>query len=169
MNLVERFLNYTTFDTQSAEDSQTVPSTQKQLLFAEYLKKELEEFLPRVREIPFDSDRKMMTTFHRGMQGKTVSFTKGAPDEIWKRCAYIRTKSGEERITDMHRRELENAVRGMSTEALRVMAVAMYKGTDGPVEEDLTFLGLVGMRDPVRPEAVEAVEKFREFFRHNFN
>ncbi len=125
-------------------------------------KKEQEEFLPRVQEIPFDPDRKMMTTFHRGMQGKTFSFTKGAPDVVLEHCAYIRTRSGEERITDLHRKAIEDAIRDMSSEALRTIAVAMYKGTEEPVEEELTFLGLVGMRDPVRPEAVSSVKKFKE-------
>ena len=127
-----------------------------------FLKEEQEEYLPRLQEIPFDSDRKMMTTFHEGMRGKTVSFTKGAPDVVLKRCTYIRTRNGEERITALHQREIERAIRSMSAETLRTLAVAMAKGTDGPTEEDLTFLGLVGMHDPVRPEAVKAVENFRQ-------
>ena len=127
-----------------------------------FLKTELEEYLPRKAEIPFDSDRKMMTTYHEGMQGKTVSFTKGAPDVVLKRCTYIRTRNGEERLTELHRRAVEQAVCHMSAEALRTLAVAMVKGAEGPTEEDMTFLGLVGMHDPVRPEAIQAIEIFRQ-------
>ena len=119
-----------------------------------------ELFMPRVEELSFDSDRKMMTTFHRSMQGRTVSYTKGAPDMVLKRCAYIRTELGEERVTPVHKRMIESAMERMASEALRTLAVAMYRGAGRPMEEQLVFLGLVGMRDPLRPEAAEAVETF---------
>ncbi len=121
----------------------------------------LEQRMPRAGELPFDSERKMMTTLHEDMRGKRVSYTKGAPDVVLKRCTYIRTEGGEERLTPARRREVEGILEKLSAEALRTLAVAMYRGTGEPREEQLTFLGMVGMRDPVRPEAVEAVETFR--------
>jgi Ca2+-transporting ATPase len=126
-----------------------------------YSQAELGQRMPRVEEIPFDSDRKMMTTFHSNLQGKAVSYTKGAPDVVLPRCAYIRTNNGEERMSPERKREVEQALEKMSAGALRTLAIAMYRGARGAVEEQLTFLGLVGMQDPVRPEAVEAVETFR--------
>lgn len=122
---------------------------------------EQELFMPRVQEIAFDSERRMMTTLHRSMQGKTVSYTKGAPDTVLRQCTYIRTGLGEERITPAHRRMIEEALKRMSADALRILAVAMYRGAERPMEERLVFLGMVGMRDPVRPEAAEAVDTFR--------
>lgn len=122
---------------------------------------EQELFMPRVKELSFDSDRKMMTTLHQSIQGRMVSFTKGAPDVVLKRCTYIRTAGGEERMTPAHRRAVEEAMDRMAAAALRTLAVAMYQGAREPVEEQLVFLGLVGMRDPLRPEAAEAVETFR--------
>ncbi|MCM1101880.1 MAG: cation-translocating P-type ATPase [Clostridium sp.] len=124
-------------------------------------KTELELRMPRIGEIAFDSDRKMMTTLHRNIQGRTVSYTKGAPDVVLGRCTRIWTGRGEAPLTPAYRRGVEQAVETMSGEALRVLAVAMCRGAKEPAEERLTFLGLVGMRDPVRPEAVEAVETFR--------
>lgn len=125
-----------------------------------YDRAEQEMFMPRVQELSFDSDRKMMTTLHRNIQGRTVSYTKGAPDIVLKRCTYIRTKQGEERMTPAHKRAVESAMEHMASEALRTLAVAMYSGAKEPVEEQLVFLGMVGMRDPLRPEAFEAVETF---------
>lgn len=132
----------------------------------------LESEMPRIGEIPFDSDRKMMTTLHRDKRGRTVSYTKGAPDVVLERCAYIRTERGEEKLTPAHRRAVEQALEELSAGALRNLAVAMRRGADFPVrdgfpcgepaEEQLTFLGLAAMRDPVRPEAAEAVETFRQ-------
>jgi Ca2+-transporting ATPase len=126
-----------------------------------YSRGELEQRMPREAELPFDSDRKMMTTFHSNPQGKSVSYTKGAPDIVLPRCTYIRTENGEERMSPARRMEIETAMEEMSGCALRSLAIAMYRGAAGPMEEQLTFLGLVGMQDPVRPEAVEAVETFR--------
>ncbi len=126
-----------------------------------YEKADLERYAPRIGELSFDSDRKMMTTLHRGPQGKSVSYTKGAPDVVLGRCTYIRTGTGEVRITSAHRKAVEQAIEEMAAGALRTLAVAMYRGGAEPVEEQLIFLGLVGMRDPVRSEAVDAVKTFR--------
>lgn len=126
-----------------------------------YVKSGLEQHMIRMGEIPFDSDRKMMTTLYEDLRGKSVSYTKGAPDIVMQRCTYIRTESGEERMTPEHKRAIRRAQEDMASEALRTLAVAMYRGTREPVEEQLLFLGLIGMRDPVRPDAVEAVRIFK--------
>lgn len=140
-------------------------------------KQSLEQELPRCGEMPFDSERKMMTTFHRKGGGTRtqkilsvgsiggsdrVSFTKGAPDEVLKRCTHIKLAGGVTRLTDTHRRQLKEAVKSMTSRALRTLAVAMRTGSNGPVEEQLVLLGIVGMKDPARPEAAEAVLTFRE-------
>ncbi len=193
------------------------------------VKETLEERMPRMGELSFDSDRKMMTTMHRqdsareaslasgrsgrgaalGMGGRgelraaefsmdsmatgmgrygtsrrgsytngvgsvgggaagangasrMVSYTKGAPDEVLKRCTRIFTQSGIIRLTEQYRRRIKEAVEEMSGEALRTLAVAMRTQITEAKEEDLIFLGMVGMRDPARPEAARAVADFKE-------
>ncbi len=121
---------------------------------------ELEREWPRRDEIPFQSERKMMTTYHRGAGG-TVSFTKGAPDRVLKLCTSVWQNGGEEPLTAAKRRQIEEAIGQLSSGALRTLAVACKKGGAGPAERDLLFLGIAGMKDPVRPEAAEAVETFR--------
>lgn len=119
-------------------------------------KKELEKSCPRLAELPFDSDRKLMTTVHR-MDGKTIVIVKGAFDMMAPRCTAGNLEKARQ-ITEE-----------MSRDALRVLAVA-YKEVEAlpenPVsqelENDLTFLGLVGMIDPPRPEAKAAVATCRK-------
>lgn len=125
-------------------------------------KEELERTMPRCGELSFDSDRKMMTTCHRDVKGQFVSFTKGAPDEVLKKCTHIQLGATQVRLTDHKKRQILQAVREMSSMALRTLAIAGRKNTREPVEEQLTFLGMVGMKDPARPEAAEAVATFRE-------
>lgn len=120
------------------------------------MKREAEERLPRTDERSFDSDRKMMTTLHGNL-----SYTKGAPDEVLKRCTHIFTGNGTVRLSEENRRQIQKAMAAMSGEALRTLAVAMRSGINRPEESDLTFLGLVGMRDPARPEAARAVTDFK--------
>lgn len=126
---------------------------------------ETERSFPRVDELSFDSDRKMMTTLHRSAgsasQGRTVAYTKGAPDEVLKRCTHILAGSGAVRLSGEWERQVREAASHMSGEALRTLAVAMRTDTDRPEEAGLTFLGLVGMRDPARPEAARAVADFK--------
>ncbi len=123
-------------------------------------KEALEGQMPRVDERSFDSDRKMMTTVHR-KNTENVSYTKGAPDEVLKRCTMIYMEGGPVRLTQYHRRQLERGLQEMSGEALRTLAVAMRTGSGRAEEENLTFLGMVGMRDPARPEAARAVADFK--------
>ncbi len=138
-------------------------------------KEELERQMPRIGELAFDSDRKMMTTLHRIAHSpggelcaagyepyRNISFTKGAPDEVWKRCTEIWTSRGIVRIGEHHIRQLKAAVREMSEDALRTLAVAMRRNAKEAREEGLVLLGLVGMRDPARPEAAGAVADFKE-------
>lgn len=111
---------------------------------------------PRLAELPFDSDRKLMTTFHR-LNGKIVSITKGAFDSVCPRCVNGNTAVASEQNDRM------------SGEALRVITVAYREWEALPdtldsetVESSLTLLGLVGMIDPPRPEAKEAVKICRQ-------
>ncbi len=198
-------------------------------------KEALEQEMPRMGELSFDSDRKMMTTLHRrehvrpvsliserrgrgaalsmgsfgtsrnyggsgsgayglsisekkpgklsgggelraaefseaaaaGTSGRSgsgqmVSYTKGAPDEVLKQCTQIFTRGGVIRLTEPYRRKLKEAVEEMSGDALRTLAIAMKTGCTEAKEENLIFLGMVGMRDPARPEAARAVSDFKE-------
>lgn len=129
-------------------------------------KKTLEKQYPRYAELPFDSERKMMTTCHRirrNVMLKTgreecLAYTKGAPDVVLQHCTHILWEGKKIPMTAAHRKRVEDTVELMSSLALRTLAVA--KGSRES-EEGLTFLGMVGMRDPARPEAAEAVDIFR--------
>lgn len=116
----------------------------------------LETRLPRIDEIPFDSDRKMMTTLHR-MGSSSVSYTKGSPDEILKRCTHIRLDGKVVPFTPAHKQNIRNAIKEMSSRALRVLALAMRTGDRKVTEKELIFVGLAGMKDPIRPGVAEAV------------
>lgn len=117
----------------------------------------LETRLPRIDEIPFDSDRKMMTTLHR-MGSSSISYTKGSPDEILKRCTHIRLDGKVVPFTPSHKQKIRNAIKEMSSRALRVLALAMRTGDRKATEKELIFIGLAGMKDPIRPGVAEAVE-----------
>lgn len=128
-----------------------------------FSKNELKIKNPRIGEAPFDSGRKMMSTVHKTAEG-IVQFTKGAPDEILKRCtSYI--KNGEVRpLDDGARHEILAANKEMAGKALRVLCAASRKYEAIPsdfepttLENDLTFLGLTGMIDPIRPEVKDAI------------
>lgn len=115
---------------------------------------------PRIAELSFDSDRKMMTTLMR--EGKSlVSFTKGAPDRVLKCCRFIMKDGKIHPLTDRDRSRIEEAVRELSGRALRVLAGAMAEDVSKPSEKNLIFLGLAGMMDPPRPEAAAAVNAFK--------
>lgn len=141
----------------------------------------LHEILPRIAEAPFDSTRKRMTTLHRVGQvegdpdwwhtvvqdGSWVSFTKGAPDLIVARASQMLTPDGIVPMDDAAREAVLRANEGMAEDALRVLAVGMRIYDTEPTkrpdelqrlaEEDMIFLGLVGMIDPPRPEARDAI------------
>ncbi|HCE34342.1 MAG TPA: ATPase, partial [Clostridiales bacterium] len=124
--------------------------------------------LERVGELPFDSMRKMMTTVHKDENGNLLQFTKGAPDEILKRCSSYLAEDGVKPLTDEKRAEILAANKAMADKALRVLAAAEKSLTSLPsvweseaVETDLCFVGLVGMIDPVRPEVKPAIDECR--------
>ncbi len=121
----------------------------------------LERELPRIGELPFDSDRKMMSTFHR-RGGRGLTYTKGAPDEILGRCSRVLWHGAAVPMTPGRLAQIRGGAAKMSSDALRVLALAMGEGGDGPREKDLIFVGMAGMRDPARPEAAGAVARFRE-------
>ena len=131
-------------------------------------KAELVETEPRIDEAPFDSKRKMMSTVHRSESG-VVQYTKGAPDEVLKKCTSILRGGRILPLTDEIRAEVLAANKDMADRALRVLCAAMRRydappESDSPaaLEKELTFVGLVGMIDPVRPEVVGAIQECRE-------
>lgn len=123
-------------------------------------KGKLEGKTPRIRERAFDSERKMMSTCHKGAGG-LVTYTKGAPDVILKRCSSILVKGKMVTLGENQKRQILRALEELSSQALRTLAVAMHREDKAMLERNMTFLGMVGMEDLIRPEAGEAVESFR--------
>ena len=122
----------------------------------------------RVGEVPFDSGRKMMSTVHKTSDGVIVQFTKGAPDELLKRCTKALVNGEVLELTDAIRADILSANKAMADKALRVLAAAKKdldkepdEYTSEAVENDLCFVGLVGMIDPVRPEVKPAIDECR--------
>ncbi len=123
------------------------------------------EAYPRVGEAPFDSGRKMMSVVVRTPEGSFEQYTKGAPDVIVGLCTQVMNPDGSvERLTDERRAQIEAANKAMADQALRVLASAVRTYDEMPagfdaadLEHDLTFVGLSGMIDPVRPEVTQAI------------
>jgi Ca2+-transporting ATPase len=126
-------------------------------------KESLEKQYKRVAAIPFDSDRKLMTTIHSvtGRSCGKVSYTKGAPDEIIMRCSHIKIDGKTRPMTENYKKEIKNALAEMSQGALRILAAAMKTDRSTAEENNLIFLGLTGMKDPVRAGVCEAVNTFK--------
>jgi len=119
---------------------------------------ELREENPFVSEIPFDSSRKMMSVLRKD-GGKIVSFVKGAPESVLAKSSKILKDGRESALSERDKKTLLEENKRMASQALRVLAFAFKKNaTEKNAEQDLVFLGLVGMMDPPRPEAKEAVE-----------
>lgn len=114
-----------------------------------------------VHEIPFNSERKTMSVAMRDARGQLILYTKGAPEAVLARCSGELCPGGVERLTDSRRREIMEVNFAMASRALRVLALAYRDLPDGQEfeERDLIFAGLVGMIDPPRAEAREAVQK----------
>ena len=120
---------------------------------------------PRIEEIPFDSDRKLMTTVNE-MNGKYIVFTKGGVDELLNNCNSYLLNGEVKQDLNEYIKTIKQENEKMAKEALRVLACA-YKEIDhkptkddiNSLEKDLTFVGMVGMIDPPREEAKKAVEK----------
>jgi len=130
-------------------------------------KQDLEAATPRVDEAPFDSGRKMMSTVH-DLGGSFVQYTKGGPDVVLARCAYYYDNGEIKPMTDEKRAEIMAANKAMADKALRVLAAAKRDWSEKPqdntpefLEQDLVFVGLTGMIDPVRPEVKAAIEECR--------
>ena len=118
---------------------------------------ELEGRFPRVDEVPFTAESKRMTTLHESSDGR-VAFAKGAPEIILGSCTRVLTPSGEEALDEEGREAIAETARELARDALRVLAVARRSASSlAEAERGLTLLGLVGLIDPPRPEAKEAV------------
>lgn len=118
----------------------------------------------RIDELPFDSDRKCMSVICELKNGERYVFTKGAPDIILDKCSNINAASEIKKISSAHKSEVMAANDTMASDALRVLGVAFKKLGSGrlhknEIERDLTFAGLIGMIDPPRKEAKDAVNK----------
>ncbi len=124
----------------------------------------LDTNLPRVDELPFDSERKLMTTVHKLENGYRV-FTKGAPDRLILRCNRILLDGKVVDISEDHLQQIQKANDDMASRALRVLGMAYkdlddlnYTDKEKELENGLIFVGLVGMIDPPRPEAKKAIK-----------
>ena len=130
-------------------------------------KQDLEAASPRVDEAPFDSGRKMMSTVH-AQEGKFVQYTKGGPDVVLARCTHYYDNGQILPMSQEKRAEIMAVNKAMADKALRVLAAAMRNWEEKPsqntpefLEQELVFLGLTGMIDPVRPEVKAAIEECR--------
>lgn len=119
---------------------------------------------PRIEEIPFSSERKRMTTFHEMADGKKTAFVKGAPEIVLQRCSYMMEEGGIRDLSETAKAQILKQNEEMAQAALRVLGFA-YRECPDPVEwteehleRDLVFLGLTGMMDPPREEAIEATK-----------
>jgi len=129
---------------------------------------EIESSYPRIDEVPFSSERKCMTTIHRSRDGKVVAFMKGAPEVVLSKCSTMMV-DGE--VVDLRENDVEEILKvndEMASRALRNLAFA-YKvfdkvpeNVDESIEHGFTFLGIVGMIDPPRPEVKDALELCRK-------
>ncbi len=121
----------------------------------------LEQTYPRIREITFSSERKMMTTLHRS-GSSTVSYTKGSPDDVLGKSSQILLNGKILPLTSQRRNDIRRILDRLTSHALRVLALAMRTDDSSPQETDMIFLGLAGMKDPIRPEAAKAVQDFKK-------
>jgi Ca2+-transporting ATPase len=114
---------------------------------------------PRLDELPFDSERKLMTTLHSNSDGHYLIVTKGAPEVLINRCSHISHKGEISELTHSKRRELNELNISMANKALRVIAIAFRKSLSPIImkEDGLIFAGLLGMIDPPREEVPAAV------------
>ncbi|WP_444658221.1 cation-translocating P-type ATPase [Caproiciproducens sp. R2] len=132
-------------------------------------KNELKKTNPRVGEAPFDSMRKMMSTVHSLADGSCIQYTKGAPDEVIKKCTHVLKNGQVVPMTEALHGEIHSQNKAMAGKALRVLCAAFKKYDGMPasfepsdLENGLTLIGLTGMIDPIRPEVVDAIQECRE-------
>ena len=129
---------------------------------------ELNLTAPRVSEIPFSSEKAMMTTIHQKGE-EYIAYIKGAPEKILALCSYIQEDKKIRELTVKERKEIELYVSKMNKQALRTLGFAYKKVTknqsrnpmehDNEIEKNLVFVGLMGQKDPLRPEVFDAIEK----------
>jgi Ca2+-transporting ATPase len=131
-------------------------------------KSDLEKENALLGEVPFDAERKKMTMVRFTAAGP-MAFVKGAPDVLLQDCReWLRSNGASRPLTQTDRQQILNAAEGFAADALRVLGVAIYPLISAPVcfdaalEQDLLFVGLVGMKDPIRPEAKTAIAACRE-------
>ena len=133
----------------------------------ELKKNEMESETPRIGEAPFDSARKMMSTLHQTKDG-IIQYTKGAPDVILSHCTHYLENGSVYPMDNRKMEEILGQNREMAGQALRVLAAAFRKWNVCPensepeyLEQQLTFVGLTGMIDPIRPEVKPAIDRCR--------
>ena len=126
----------------------------------------LERDMPRRGEAPFDSVRKRMATCHALPNGEALVAVKGAPEAVLARCTHLLGAQGPRPLTDGDRRRIAQVGGDLAGQALRVLAVAQRLQPALPksmaaesLEAELTFVGLIGMMDPPRPEVRQAVDR----------
>jgi Ca2+-transporting ATPase len=132
-------------------------------------KVELDKIYSRIGEIPFTSERKRMTTVHSTLEGEQFVFVKGAPEVVLERCTHVFENGKEKKLTDTKRKEILENNEKLASDALRVLGMAFKKVpktlkefNEETLENNLVFIGLEGMIDPPREEAVEANKKCEE-------
>jgi Ca2+-transporting ATPase len=130
---------------------------------ADIHEKETRLEIPRVEELPFSSERKRMTTLHRTRDNQKIAFIKGAPEAVLQCCTQILDNDGIKELKETERKRILKVNEEMAEGALRVLAMAYrlcsdnIACTDGELEREMIFLGLAGMMDPPREEAIEAI------------
>ncbi len=119
---------------------------------------------PRVDEIPFSSQRKLMTTVHKTPEQSLVAYVKGSPEKVLELSKFVYADGKEVELTEKTKTRIKQEIEQMANEALRVLGMAYKKSAKGTqnieienLEKDLVFVGLIGLIDPPRPEAKEAV------------
>ena len=129
----------------------------------------LDSQFPRIHELPFDARRKRMSTIHRTDHSGEIAFVKGAPREVLQLCTHILIHGKEAPLDDNRREEILKVNDEYARNVLRVLALAQRplvpgEGRYSPerIEQGLTFLGLMAMMDPPRPDVAEAVNTLRE-------
>ena len=164
-NFAKTILELGSICNSSSQEENSVNPTEKAILTA-FLKHggnkcEIEKKFPKIFEIPFSSQRKMMTTVHSCASGCRV-VTKGAPERVLQICNRYSDGETTREISNIIRSRIEEANENLAKSALRVIAVAYKDVTEKPssdtLEKDLIFAGLIGIIDPPRPEAAKAVQ-----------
>jgi Ca2+-transporting ATPase len=132
---------------------------------ADLVKEDLEKKYPRIDEIPFESERKLMTTIH-DVDGEKIAYVKGAPDTILDKCTHKYNKGKITKLTEKDKEKILKVNKAMAGKALRVLGMAYKKVKNSvgekEIENNLIFVGLVGMIDPPRDEVLTSIKKCEE-------